>query len=526
MSLLCDILSGCYPLVPIAYRHPSPSSHHGGDKQEEKSSVNTPLKLEGTACLHSDFMLASCSGMTRKRICIIGAGPAGLAALKVVLDSPHYKAGKWEVVCFEAREGVGGIWNPAEPLDDDPPLTPLYDSLTTNIPHPVMAYTSYPFPPSTPIFPPASTVRTYLEGYTSQFNLSPCIHFNQTVDDVSWLKSQSLWKVRLRSGVTNHFEAVVVANGHFRKPRYPSEVDGLSDWLRSGRAIHSAWYRRPSGLGDQVHRVLVVGNGPSGQDIVTDLLQQHFTVFHSIQGTRREDAGLLNKRGSVVQLKDKKEVAFEDGTVETDIDLCIFATGYEMSFPFFSSTILNTVRASASHPIKFPPKGTLWNSTYHVYPLAKHIFPMGCEFPPGSLAFMGLILRGTPLSLFEAQAHAIVKVFSQPDSLNMKEEERIIQACRQQLGPDELVISQLWHKLTEPESFKYRDGLYKFAELDVHVEDWERDMWFYKVELRRQWQTLVQRKQAEQWIRGVGKAGKREWISLLKRILTEAGITL
>ncbi|KIM46828.1 hypothetical protein M413DRAFT_64018 [Hebeloma cylindrosporum] len=41
---------------------------------------------------------------------IIGAGPSGLAALKVVLESAQFKAGKWAVVVFEARETVGGVW--------------------------------------------------------------------------------------------------------------------------------------------------------------------------------------------------------------------------------------------------------------------------------------------------------------------------------------------------------------------------------------------------------------------------------
>ncbi|KAF9269682.1 FAD/NAD(P)-binding domain-containing protein [Marasmius fiardii PR-910] len=463
--------------------------------------------------------------MAHKRICIVGAGPAGLASLKVILDHPNHKSGRWKVVCYESREGVGGIWNPAEPIHhDQPPLTPLYDSLTTNIPHPVMAYAGYPFPPSTPIFPPASTVQKYLEAYSSHFGLTPHIHFNHTVHDISWLKSQSLWKVTLHCGAKNYFDALIVASGHFRKPRYP-DVDGLSDWLSSGCAIHSAWYRRPSDLGAQVRRVIVVGNGPSGQDIVADLraLRQDLTVFHSIQGASRDDTAFLHKRSGIIQLKRNKYVIFEDGTVETNIDLCIFATGYEMSFPFLSS-VLNTVQPS-SHSI-LPPKGTLWNSTYHIYPLAKHLFPMGCEFPPSSVAFVGLILRGTPLSLYEAQAHAILQVFSQPDSLNIEEEESIVQARRRQLGPNELAISQLWHKFTEPESFDYRDGLYKFAGVDTRVEDWEKYIWLYKVQLRREWQVLVRRRQADKWVSGVGVGGKQEWISLLRNILAEAGINL
>jgi cation diffusion facilitator CzcD-associated flavoprotein CzcO len=46
----------------------------------------------------------------KKRIVIIGAGSAGLCALKCVLDGEGYKNGDWEVVVFEAREDLGGVW--------------------------------------------------------------------------------------------------------------------------------------------------------------------------------------------------------------------------------------------------------------------------------------------------------------------------------------------------------------------------------------------------------------------------------
>lgn len=71
------------------------------------------------------------------RICIVGAGASGLAILKDIIQSEEYKTQKWSVVdCFEERSNLGGIWLPASPTDSDPPFTPLYDSLTTNLPHP------------------------------------------------------------------------------------------------------------------------------------------------------------------------------------------------------------------------------------------------------------------------------------------------------------------------------------------------------------------------------------------------------
>ncbi len=45
-----------------------------------------------------------------KRICIIGAGPSGLAALKVIRDAEEFKTGIWLPTVFEARDKIGGIW--------------------------------------------------------------------------------------------------------------------------------------------------------------------------------------------------------------------------------------------------------------------------------------------------------------------------------------------------------------------------------------------------------------------------------
>ena len=43
-----------------------------------------------------------------KSIAIVGAGSAGLAMLKTLLDIPEYNS--WNIVLFEERENVGGIW--------------------------------------------------------------------------------------------------------------------------------------------------------------------------------------------------------------------------------------------------------------------------------------------------------------------------------------------------------------------------------------------------------------------------------
>ena len=45
-----------------------------------------------------------------KSIAVIGAGSAGLAALKTLLDLPEETRKGWKIVLYEQRRDVGGVW--------------------------------------------------------------------------------------------------------------------------------------------------------------------------------------------------------------------------------------------------------------------------------------------------------------------------------------------------------------------------------------------------------------------------------
>lgn len=51
------------------------------------------------------------SSQSSKSIAIIGAGSAGLAVLKTLIDiDPSLRQG-WDITLYEERENVGGIWS-------------------------------------------------------------------------------------------------------------------------------------------------------------------------------------------------------------------------------------------------------------------------------------------------------------------------------------------------------------------------------------------------------------------------------
>ncbi|KAJ7728409.1 hypothetical protein DFH07DRAFT_222179 [Mycena maculata] len=444
-----------------------------------------------------------------KTICIIGAGAAGLAALKAILDAPQYKAGLWKPVAFEARDQIGGVWLPdSAPSDSVLPQTPLYDSLTTNLPHPVMCFPSFPFPPSTPVFPAAVHVQRYLESYAAHFNLGPFIRLKTLVSDVR--RESSKWTIRLNSGEIMTADLVIVANGHHTIPRYPN-VPGIDAWLSAKKASHSVWYRRPKFLGD---RVLVVGGGPSGTDISGEMRGACTTLIRSISGAVRDDSSEHFKiRGRTTRFGENGQVFFEDGSVET-VDYCILATGYQVSFAFFSEPLLR-----ASLPPPCPPlPDTLYNSTWHIFPLARHIFPLQAVFPPTSLVFIGLPVRVAPLPIMEAQAAAILYAFAHPASLDVVAESRAVLARYAALDGN----PRAWSVFQEDEQFDYRDELYAFAGEDVRVPRWLRDMYKAKALLRSFWVELERRGEADDWVRGVGEGGPEEWVNLLHRLLAAA----
>ena len=70
----------------------------------------------------------------QKSIAIIGAGSAGLEALRTLLDLPKEVRRDWKISVFESREDIGGVWLPQPKLPEwpDVPATGLYPELRTN----------------------------------------------------------------------------------------------------------------------------------------------------------------------------------------------------------------------------------------------------------------------------------------------------------------------------------------------------------------------------------------------------------
>lgn len=194
-------------------------------------------------------------------VAIIGAGPSGLAAAKSALERGL------QPVVFEASSQVGGMWA-------GPGRGAWSASARTNLSYYSCAFSDFPWPSGTDIFPLRSAVADYLAGYAAAFDLAPHIRFNTRVDaihrDGQSGRRRTLWRVDHRDAsgqpASQTFDHVIIATGFFSRPSIPS-FPGLTDYR--GQVHHSADCDCPQVFGERFagKRVLVVGAAFSGTEI-------------------------------------------------------------------------------------------------------------------------------------------------------------------------------------------------------------------------------------------------------------------
>ncbi|MBI3569224.1 MAG: NAD(P)-binding domain-containing protein [Gemmatimonadetes bacterium] len=200
-------------------------------------------------------------------VCVVGAGSSGLAAAKNLLQAG------FTVDVLEREDDLGGNWNYGKPY------ARVYRSTHTISSKPGTEYTDYPMPAEFPDYPHHTQILAYLRSYAERFGVRERIRFNSPVErivperegaaDTKWLVTSS--------GATTAYDAVVIANGHNWSPKTPAYPGTFT-----GEVMHSAHYRTADVFVGK--RVLVVGGGNSGCDIVVEAAQFGERAYHS---TRR-----------------------------------------------------------------------------------------------------------------------------------------------------------------------------------------------------------------------------------------------
>lgn len=191
------------------------------------------------------------------RVCIIGAGPAGLTTLKQLQD-----VGVTDIDCFEKDCSVGGLFNYG------PNKTGVYDNCVLTISNYLMAFSDMP-PTGHRYHWHHSEYRRYLEEYSQRFKLERYISFNTTV--VSVEGGPGRWHVVVQDAAGHQvdkgiYDAVAICSGAHQAIHKPN-IPGLEDF--QGEVIHSNYYKNNEPFRNK--NCVVVGLGESGADIVREI---------------------------------------------------------------------------------------------------------------------------------------------------------------------------------------------------------------------------------------------------------------
>lgn len=165
------------------------------------------------------------------------------------------------------------------------------------------------------------------------------------------------------------------------------DIAGLAEF--SGTVFHSHVYRQPEPFSNQ--RVLIVGAGPSGRDIMLEVSHHAMAVY--LCNCRSQ---LRSKLPSNVEELPAIEFIRSDGTVQfvsgdvRQADSIIVCTGYEYEFPFLTEE--SGIRVKNKR----------------IFPLYKHTF--NATHP--SMAIIGISLIVLPFPYFDLQVRWVLSVWS------------------------------------------------------------------------------------------------------------------
>ncbi|KAI0264217.1 hypothetical protein BC834DRAFT_884304 [Gloeopeniophorella convolvens] len=491
-----------------------------------------------------------------KRIAIVGGGTGGVAMLKTLAaDLPEDATRNWDIVLFEQRYGLGGVWlpDPQVPHPPDLPETPLYPRLRTNTPHPTMTIPGFPYPPGTPLFPRHTFVRQYHDSVVSHFNLSSYIRLNHEVLSTVWHGNNATghWQVTVLDRTHNQtiqadFDHLIVASGHNHYPNEPS-LQGRQAWETSspGReVIHSIFYREPEAF--RGRNVVVVGGGASGRDIAQQVVDYANSTYVAVKEDRLSPIPYPvipgTERFAALSHFTPHEVVFADGRSLSHIDTVVLATGYELSIPFLSSSIRSTSVVDA-----LPDCGsleTLTNNGRYLRPLFRHVFSLAQNHPPLALSFVGLPIFVANSISDVAQALLIGHALAN-DTLLPSRQTQLADLRAQEAALDD--PGRVGHRIVQPGGREgYQDAL--VAYLQAHglggqygvppsgtaFTEWWRVLGGNEgLRLRRAWLRVEELGEADQWLDSVKNGTEAEWADFMVRLVQwekaheeEAGLEL
>ena len=102
-----------------------------------------------------------------RRIAIVGAGVAGLATARVLLQQGL------DCTIFERSAEIGGVW------------TDGYLNFGAQVQRELYEFPDWPLPADSPDFAPGPVIQGYLADYANHFGVTPRIRFGSEVTNIA-----------------------------------------------------------------------------------------------------------------------------------------------------------------------------------------------------------------------------------------------------------------------------------------------------------------------------------------------------
>ncbi|MFU1478861.1 NAD(P)-binding domain-containing protein [Roseovarius sp. C7] len=298
--------------------------------------------------------------MAKKRICIIGAGPSGLAQLRAFQSAKDNGADIPEIVCFEKQGDWGGLWNYTWRTGVDEHGNPchgsMYRYLWSNGPKEGLEFADYYFEDhfGKPIasYPPRAVLFDYIKGRVEKAGVRHMIRFNTVVRDVRTLDGGG-FEVTARDCVADSesretFDHVIVASGHFSFPNVP-HYPGFETF--NGRILHAHDFRDAREF--EGKDLLLLGTSYSAEDIGSQCWKygaNSITVAHRTAPMGYDWPDNWQEVPALERVEGRT-AHFIDGT-SRDVDAIILCTGYVHHFPFLPDDLrLKTANRLAANDL-------------------------------------------------------------------------------------------------------------------------------------------------------------------------------
>ena len=299
------------------------------------------------------------------RICVIGAGPSGLAQLRAFKSAQEKGAEIPEIVCYEKQPDWGGLWRYEWRTGLDEHMNPchgsMYRYLWSNGPKEGLEFADYTFEEhfGRPIasYPPRAVLFDYIEGRVKRAGVRDWIRFDHLVRDVR--ADEEGFEVTVRDcredrESTERFDHVVVATGHFSFPNVP-HYPGFESY--EGRLLHAHDFRDAREFEGQ--DILILGTSYSAEDIGSQCWKygaKSVTVAHRT-APMGYDWPENWKEVPALERVEGRMAHFKDGT-SGRFDAIILCTGYKHHFPFLPDDLrLRTDNRLAATDLY---KGVVW----------------------------------------------------------------------------------------------------------------------------------------------------------------------